>query len=170
MKRIVCGRCKAEKDSTEYYSSNYSKSGLLTTCKSCEIEKKKAWIARNPEKHAIAMKHGKEKYNKKYPERVAAQSRNTKLKKKYAIEGRDYSEMMSKQNGVCAICFKKEHGRHMAIDHDHSSGCVRGILCSKCNTGIGGFRDSVDVLERALQYLMNHSDNTTEIQSEEEDL
>jgi hypothetical protein len=73
---------------------------------------------------------------------------------------KEYQALLDKQNGQCAICGAREGHRssrgrecRLAIDHDHRSGAVRGLLCNNCNRGLGRFKDSVDLLEAALRYL-----------------
>lgn len=69
-----------------------------------------------------------------------------------------YTTMLSKQNNKCAICGDVESsGRRLAIDHDHETGKVRALLCSKCNRGLGFFRDSAYLLKKASEYLNEHS-------------
>lgn len=73
----------------------------------------------------------------------------------------DYEHMMDAQDGVCAICGRPEHristnaGRAMrlAVDHDHATAKIRGLLCSMCNHAIGYFEDSPALLQRAMDYL-----------------
>lgn len=65
-----------------------------------------------------------------------------------------YEEMLLEQNGKCAICFKEcPTGRNLAIDHNHKTNEVRGLLCQSCNLGIGKFYDDKALLDRAIQYL-----------------
>ncbi len=70
--------------------------------------------------------------------------------------------MLLLQNGVCALCRKAETStykgriRQFAIDHDHATGKVRGLLCSTCNIGIGHLQDSPALLEAAAAYLRAH--------------
>ena len=59
------------------------------------------------------------------------------------------------QGGRCAICNDQLAGR-ICVDHDHSTGAVRGLLCSPCNTGIGHLRDNADIVESAAAYLRHH--------------
>ena len=65
--------------------------------------------------------------------------------------------MFKKQNGVCAIC-KKEciTGRRLAVDHNHVTGKNRGLLCTNCNTSLGGFKDDILYLEAAIRYLQTY--------------
>lgn len=76
------------------------------------------------------------------------------LATRYGLTEEGYKEMLEKQGGVCAICSKREiNGLSLAIDHDHRTGKVRGLLCRMCNTGLGSLGDTVESLETALRYL-----------------
>lgn len=66
----------------------------------------------------------------------------------------DYDALLLFQDGVCAICRKKDSfGQRLAVDHDHSTDLIRGLLCRKCNTGIGQFDDDPSRLIVAADYL-----------------
>lgn len=80
-------------------------------------------------------------------------ARDEKLKRDFGISEADYLEMLDKQGGVCAICKRKETGKYLAVDHDHETGVIRGLLCQKCNTGLGLLSDTLSMLERAVKYL-----------------
>lgn len=75
------------------------------------------------------------------------------LRVKYGLTGECYNQILDMQGGVCGICGcgldKSAH-----VDHDHSTGAVRGILCFRCNTALGKFRDDVVVLQAAIDYLL----------------
>jgi Recombination endonuclease VII len=64
----------------------------------------------------------------------------------------DYRRMLSKQNGACAIC-KQVFQETLAVDHCHTTGKVRGLLCRKCNTGLGNYGDDPGRLREAAAYL-----------------
>lgn len=75
---------------------------------------------------------------------------------------KEYSDLFDLQNGVCAICGKMEIKKRpygvgekdrLSIDHSHKTGQIRGLLCSNCNRGLGCFKDSVEFLFKAIQYL-----------------
>lgn len=71
-----------------------------------------------------------------------------------------YEEAYIKQNGKCAICgCKLNSSRYtrFAGDHDHKTGKLRGLLCMNCNTALGLFKDSIERLEMAKEYLIKHS-------------
>ena len=75
------------------------------------------------------------------------------MKRAYGIETGKYEEMFAKQNGLCAICKQKSGEKYLSIDHNHETGEIRGLLCKKCNMGLGMFRDSVLILTEAIKYL-----------------
>jgi hypothetical protein len=81
----------------------------------------------------------------------------SKMKGRYGITIRldDYLSLIEKSNGVCAICGKKEN-KKLAIDHCHTTNKLRGLLCSKCNRGLGYFDDKIELLEKAIKYLKNN--------------
>lgn len=81
-------------------------------------------------------------------------TRRNELRRKYGITEKVYSQILEAQGGVCAICGNPSSpGKSLAVDHDHESGAIRGLLCFECNTGLGKFRDSLDLLETAHAYL-----------------
>lgn len=81
--------------------------------------------------------------------------KNTELRARFGITLEDYNSMIEKQGGVCAICGKEEpyNGYSLSVDHCHATGKVRGLLCSNCNRAIGLFKDSLEVIEKAISYL-----------------
>jgi hypothetical protein len=68
----------------------------------------------------------------------------------------DYQRLHKAQGGVCAICNFIPLRRPLVVDHDHTTGEVRGLLCSQCNLGLGLFRDEPDYLTQAKEYLLRH--------------
>lgn len=79
----------------------------------------------------------------------------------YGLDEASYREMAALQNGLCAICLKAPSGRaektsRLHVDHDHATGKVRGLLCYRCNHGLGSFLDSRELLLRAVAYLAVH--------------
>lgn len=75
--------------------------------------------------------------------------------KRRNINSDTYSKWVVKQGNNCAICGRDRttQNRRLAIDHDHKTGLLRGLLCTTCNTGLGCFRDSVELLNKAIRYL-----------------
>lgn len=81
-----------------------------------------------------------------------AREREWYLGRTYGISVKDYEELLAKQDFGCAICGTTDE-RVLHIDHDHITGEIRGLLCPACNLGVGNFRDNVDLLDRAGDYL-----------------
>lgn len=98
--------------------------------------------------------------NAKEPRRLSARSR--RFQKKYGLTHAQVELMRMGQNNQCLICSVvfcdgSHKAASMHIDHCHSTGIVRGLLCTHCNHGLGKFQDSADVLRRAIAYLEKHS-------------
>lgn len=120
-------------------------------------------------KPVAAFCRNKSTYDRLYPKCracIAARDRKNYAAKKvkswflkYGITEQTYWEMFEAQGGVCAICKQAETRinrgtlAHLAVDHDHNTGRVRGLLCATCNAGIGHFRDDTDLLQSAIVYL-----------------
>jgi hypothetical protein len=75
------------------------------------------------------------------------------LKRLYGISVQEHAAMMARQNGRCAICQRKPSGDTLCIDHCHETGKVRGLLCRKCNTGLGCYDDDPAFARKAAAYL-----------------
>lgn len=84
------------------------------------------------------------------------------IKLSYGINTEDYFRLLNEQQGVCAICKQNETAvangkiRKLGVDHDHSTGKVRGLLCQNCNIMIGGARDNPGILTAAVLYLKSY--------------
>lgn len=102
---------------------------------------------------------------RKWRESNPLNSKNTALKKVFGIGIKEYISMYEAQDGRCAICgneglfYDKGLGRTktLAVDHCHDTGKIRGLLCSRCNRGLGMFNDSIELLEKAVKYLKKYS-------------
>lgn len=85
-------------------------------------------------------------------------ARKYRLRTRYGITEEIYLELLAKQDHVCAICQQScASGRRLAVDHDHATGCVRGLLCRRCNQLLGRMEDSPLLLERAAAYLRKNA-------------
>lgn len=94
------------------------------------------------------------------PEKRSAYSRAHNLARKFNLTPDDYDALLAKQGGVCAICAQVETHKYpsgkpkdLAVDHDHITGKVRGLLCFNCNQGVGRFQNSPERLRCAAAYL-----------------
>ncbi len=73
---------------------------------------------------------------------------------KYGVTKEHLMQLYKNQQGKCAVCLEEpKTARSLHVDHCHSTGKVRGLLCHGCNTGIGAMRDSPEILSKALSYL-----------------
>ena len=88
--------------------------------------------------------------------RITRQYHHKATAKRYGITVDDYNQMLAEQNGACAICKCPPTTKRLAIDHCHTTGKVRGLLCGPCNVSLGQFRDDPRVLLEAAKYLLKH--------------
>lgn len=137
-KAKTCCKCKAEYPATtEYFYANKTiKSGLSRQCKKCSNQASRV-------------------YHSQHPEKCKENTRNSLLKRLYGISIADYNKMFAKQNGCCAICgrHQTELKQRLAIDHDHKTKEIRGLLCNSCNAVLGSVFENVTILNVAIHYL-----------------
>ena len=86
------------------------------------------------------------------PQKYREANRRSYLKQEYGISVEEYEALLASQNGVCAICKKKDRKR-LCVDHCYDTRTVRGLLCTKCNIGLGQFDDDIERLRAAIAYL-----------------
>lgn len=120
----VCSNCKIEKDYTEFHRREYAAYGLSSTCKVCKKEDKK----KNSQKSYIR-----------------------KIKTKYNLSLENYTRMLEEQNNCCYICGKSNCS--LAVDHCHETNKVRSLLCRSCNSGLGFFKESIQIMKNAISYI-----------------
>lgn len=120
------------------------------------------WYKKNSEKIISKSKKNYQKhkeyyleYNRKYRLENVDKNRDTVYKHRYGITLEDYNRMFLDQNGCCAICEKhqSEFDKRFAVDHDHETGKVRGLLCSYCNKLLGLALDKPELLIASANYL-----------------
>jgi hypothetical protein len=94
-----------------------------------------------------------------YYHKNTRRARNAQLKRNFGISVEEYDKLLKKQNDKCAICeaISCKSGNRFAVDHDHKTGLVRGLLCFACNTSLGKFNDSQELLYKAISYLQTHN-------------
>lgn len=117
-------------------------------------ENSRKWALDNPEKKKEANKN----YRTKNKERYKIKQYENKMKirwNKFGFTSDDYNYMFDQQHGRCAICGKhqSEFTNRFHIDHNHKTDRIRGLLCFRCNVGIGFFNDDIDNLKKAIAYL-----------------
>ena len=135
-----CKRCGENKLLTEYYKTTDRKSGHKTICKSC--------IKADPltDKRKKQMKEYGAAYH---------------LKKTYNLTQEDYNLKLKEQNHKCGICGIDEleaPKQKLCVDHCHTTGKIRGLLCHNCNVSIGLLKESINTLSKAIAYLDKHKE------------
>ena len=119
------------------------------------------WLAKpgNREKHRECCAKSQTKYRQKrlnYQAEYRARTGSIAVRKhnykKFGLTVEAYDVLDRQQNHVCAICHTRQK-RRLAIDHDHETGIVRGLLCDLCNRGLGYFKDVPERLRLAAEYL-----------------
>lgn len=101
------------------------------------------------------MREYKRRWERENADRLRVQRKNGDIRR-YGIEPADFELMLVEQGGLCAICRGlDQRGDQLHIDHCHTSGKVRGLLCGRCNRGLGMFLDSPNLLVSAIQYLLD---------------
>ena len=139
---LFCSSCKQEKDESLFHRSKTSKRGYLHNCKDCH----------NAYQREVA-KQLKEKLS---VEELKLKRRRKQLKHCYGVSLEEYQEKLEKQNYKCEICgiHEKDTPKEtLFVDHNHSCGTVRGLLCQHCNSALGYAKDSVLILANCIQYL-----------------
>jgi Recombination endonuclease VII len=142
-----CSVCEKSLPTSEFYPDSRVKDGLRRMCRTC---------------------HGAKSYESRIknstPTSRSNRERARNLSRKYGISVDEYKKMYKEQNGVCKLCGNpqvenysrvliKTPGFELAVDHNHETGRIRGLLCTPCNLGLGQFKDSIELLEKAISYL-----------------
>ncbi len=152
-----CTRCLKYKGFTQFYKDTATKDGFKYRCTPCCNVVEKLYKLTTAGK--AARDSACTNWNKS--EKGIDYKRDHYLKKTYKISLIDYNCMLEEQSKVCAICNNKEttlsssHSRvrPLAVDHDHRTGKIRGLLCTKCNAILGYCDDDIYILKNAVNYL-----------------
>lgn len=111
-------------------------------------------IAQRREAKAHQRRAVRGKWNASNTVQRAAYNRRRLLQRDFGLSEADYEAMLQAQEGACALCRKRpDVGKHLAVDHCHKTGRVRGLLCMLCNTALGKFNDDPERLRDAIAYL-----------------
>lgn len=136
-----CSKCGG----SDYYLSAKHKRRI---CKPCNKNRNEKWKTVNPKKQ--------KEMSLRYSRSPAGREnhRSNCLKHRYGITLAEFKRMFEGQNGLCLICkSNRSKKRDLVVDHCHSTGKVRGLLCDPCNQGLGMFRDNLEFLKGAFNYL-----------------
>lgn len=160
-KNGITGRCKDCKD--DYYNKLklvVYPENFVKECYNCN-EKKLLKDFYNKIHGKYCRDNFCKKCRREDVEKNKSKNKNTELKRVYNISLEEYNNILKIQNNVCAICQNPEFSkdalsgkeRLLSVDHCHSTGKVRGLLCNKCNRGLGFFQDNEILLVKAAEYL-----------------
>jgi hypothetical protein len=158
----VCTKCLAEKPLERFNAERRQKDGRRARCQVCERADTNEYRQRRDEAQRARAKAGEQRWRRTPKGRAV--KRRERLRRSFGISITEYDQILAAQNGCCAICCRPEirgaRGggiKHLAVDHDHAQGTVRGLLCHSCNIGLGNFGDDLELVEKAAAYLRQHS-------------
>ena len=141
----TCVKCLHRKHFDNFTDQSKAPDGKCNTCRDCL------------KKYRQETKQRQQAWSKQYNKDNGEYIRYKRLNDKYGVNKEWYEQTLKDQDHRCAICgtleAKGNGNKHFHVDHDHDTGKVRGLLCAECNTGLGKFQDSVDVLHKAISYL-----------------
>lgn len=145
-----CTKCKQSKILAEF-GTHRGKPHAQSWCRACMREyirehSKKRRKDDDPKKHSAYQKS----WSKRNPQKRSEIVKRSQRLKKYGLSEEGYQVLVKSQKGKCAICRKKNP---LYIDHDHKTLKVRGLLCHKCNLGIGLLGDNKAGVKKALAYF-----------------
>jgi len=140
----LCSKCKSWYPLSYFSPDKKNADKLRSNCKSCVNKASKSYHENNPGvKLRYSLRHpGREKYLK-FAHNL----------KKFGLTPPEYESLLKRQNGVCDICKRPPNGTRLAVDHDHETGQVRGLLHKGCNLGIGNLNHNPEWLRSAATYL-----------------
>lgn len=154
-KTRVCIRCGERRPIDDFYKDKRSLNGRIRRCSRCHRAHQDSWKKANAPSVAAANRawriRNREASHRKYRRRW--------LRKNYGITVEQYEEMLSAQDGRCAICGSMETSsergklRRLSVDHDHRTGKVRHLLCNRCNRVLGFIKEDRDLLRKVDSYL-----------------
>lgn len=139
----VCTACQQEKPLAAF--SRDTRRGYAARCKECRKIELRKWRDKNRQAYNAAERQ-------RYAESPAKWERH--LRNKYGITVTDYMARLTAQEGRCAIC-KVVAEKTLAVDHDHITGVIRGLLCAECNRMLGAAKDRPEVLAAGAAYLIS---------------
>lgn len=155
VKTKKCSCCKKVKSWGDFYkrSDGYG-DGLGSRCKKCVREAATESAKRNP----VGCKKAQIKYYKTAKGKLMR--KKIELKRYYGLSIEDWDKMFAEQQGCCAICGKhqSELKRALEVDHNHQTGCVRKLLCGRCNRLVGSMENALELVDVVLDYLKEYNE------------
>lgn len=163
METKTCTKCGIEKDISLFRKINkVNKKGeeyiyITTHCKKCINKDRKKTQMKDMDKYREKMRIKMAKTRKRIsldPERSKKykdKRRDWMIQHRYGITSDKFNELSLIQENKCIICGNEVS--LLFIDHCHLTNRVRGLLCDQCNIGLGAFKDNVEILEKAIEYL-----------------
>lgn len=151
----LCRGCNKKKNLNEFNTSSKSVDGRRYKCKQCENTMVRERYHNN---ESVRMGRLRKNAVYRYKKDTKLGSKERLLRKKYNISLDEYEEMKRIQNDRCKICNRAEDEIPrgiLAVDHDHTTGEIRGLLCDLCNRGIGMLKEDIQILQNAIIYLLN---------------
>ena len=139
----TCTKCGQALPLTEFYRNRQSRDGRRSDCKACHLA--------HPSFGQMPSKERGRRYRERHPDRIREQNRKQLLRRLYGLTPKDFDALVAAQGGKCKICGVEPE--RLCVDHDHSDGHVRGLLCSTCNSALGKFRDDPALLRAAALYI-----------------
>lgn len=128
-------------------------------------EKHKAYCRERYHKLMQENPESNKEYYKKHREKLIAKSRTNHLRISYNLSLQDYDNLVLAQNNLCAICNLPEHRymktgklKPLSVDHNHTTGKVRQLLCNDCNAALGFAKENPELLHKMASYLEKHND------------
>lgn len=164
----TCSKCGLTKLIEEFAKSTQLKSGYHAHCKECDRKRKRESDdkirAQDPEAYLARRRGYVKTYKENHPDRVKDGDRRQMLRNKWNITPEQYDEMGEKQDWKCLGCDSKPTNKRFAVDHDHNccpgqkscGKCLRGLLCSNCNTLLGLAKERIETLLNLIKYIEAH--------------
>lgn len=113
-------------------------------------ENVRKWIKQNREQNKL----NQEKWRAKQDPEYIKKYKRMKILSSYGMTIEDYDKMLEKQGGVCAVCKNPpKNGKSLHVDHDHTTGLVRGLLCFRCNFGLSYYKEDKQIIENLYKYI-----------------
>jgi len=148
MNQKVCSHCKAKKSLIDFHKDRTRYDGYKDSCKFCMNKYNRALYKQNSQKYINKVLKQREQNKGVYLDYMADYG----LQKNFDLSLVDYDKMLINQKECCAICGKhiSEESKRFAVDHNHKTNEVRGLLCMSCNTKLGWYERQKENIEKYL--------------------